>query len=421
MKRLILLLLFSLFYTCFSAFFLGVTQNEVKLYQSKISESYKSRLQLQGGTKRKVEPIVFIPGATGSALKMKMQNVPDKRWYCSRKSNKYFHVWLNLIRLLPIVSNCLLDNFQIQKKDGRYISREGITIKPITGLKGVKILEPRFPVIYFKPMLDYLKQFGYVEEKNIKAAPYDWRFGPSTFKEKGNYYDILKKIIEDTYEQNEKQKVHLISHSMGSPTTNVFLSQFVTPEWREKHIASHISLGGAFDGSIAIPIIVSQGSKIPTVDKMAIRNYARTSPGAAWLFPTRENQEEPLIITKNRNYTYKETKQYLEDMGIPHFYEMMQEQNKAGDKFADPKVPMYCIYGNDFPTAKTYIIENIHEKSKVERVMGLGDHTISKQSLEQCSKLPNAKTFTFKDMHHVLMMFDPRMWDIVLDITTKEF
>ncbi|TMW44429.1 hypothetical protein DOY81_010491, partial [Sarcophaga bullata] len=64
-----------------------------------------------------------------------------------------------------------------------------------------------------------------------------------------NFFINLKKLVEDTYEENHQTPVTFISHSMGSPMTLVFLQQ-QDFEWKQKYVARQISLAGAWAGSI---------------------------------------------------------------------------------------------------------------------------------------------------------------------------
>lgn len=59
----------------------------------------------------------------------------------------------------------------------------------------------------------------------------------------------LKKLVEDTYEENEKQPIILIAHSMGGPMSLFFLNQ-QTQAWKDRYIKTMVTLSGAWGGSV---------------------------------------------------------------------------------------------------------------------------------------------------------------------------
>lgn len=64
-----------------------------------------------------------------------------------------------------------------------------------------------------------------------------------------DFFNNLKKLVEDTYVQNNNQKVIFIVHSMGGPMSVLFF-QMMKESWKDKYIRSVVSLSGAFAGSI---------------------------------------------------------------------------------------------------------------------------------------------------------------------------
>ena len=74
----------------------------------------------------------------------------------------------------------------------------------------------------FGPVIRVLRGVGYTE-KNMAAAPYDWRIPPIYLQQRDQFYTKLMKMIEELYENNNNQKVVLLSHSMGYRTAHYFL------------------------------------------------------------------------------------------------------------------------------------------------------------------------------------------------------
>lgn len=62
-------------------------------------------------------------------------------------------------------------------------------------------------------------------------------------------YDLLKKDIEDRYEELHQRKVELISHSLGSVVLCYFLNKVVDQGWKDKYIGSFTMVAPATGGS----------------------------------------------------------------------------------------------------------------------------------------------------------------------------
>ena len=73
--------------------------------------------------------------------------------------------------------------------------------------------------IYFEDLTQFLEGLGYVDEKDLFGAPYDFRYGPIH----NPFFTLLKELIIHAYETNDQQPVILITHSLGSAWINYFL------------------------------------------------------------------------------------------------------------------------------------------------------------------------------------------------------
>ncbi|KAL9958911.1 hypothetical protein ACROYT_G035986 [Oculina patagonica] len=87
-------------------------------------------------------------------------------------------------------------------------------------------------------MVDKLVSWGYERGVTVRAAPYDFRYGPET-----EYLAKLKELIEDTYSANGNKKITLMSHSLGCPYSLVFLNK-QNKDWKDKYILQWITLSG---------------------------------------------------------------------------------------------------------------------------------------------------------------------------------
>jgi lysophospholipase-3 len=135
-----------------------------------------------------------------------------------------------------------------------------------------------------------------VSGKNLRAAPYDWRFGPQTFAKVD--WPCLRALIEDTYSTNNNSKgtasfshtpppflahqpttwwsraaVLAVSLSMGGPYFLGFLNQ-QTQAWKDKYLHSYVSLDGAFGGSpsATAALISLSSTRAPQFKDLIARN-----------------------------------------------------------------------------------------------------------------------------------------------------
>ena len=101
-------------------------------------------------------------------------------------------------------------------------------------------------------------------------------------------YQLLRNLVEVTYTMNGNASVHLLSHSLGGPYTNLFLVSYVSTAWKAQYIASHIQLSSPIMGSVpAIEGILSgpMYDYIPQFLPSLIVPAIRSFPSIAWMFP----------------------------------------------------------------------------------------------------------------------------------------
>lgn len=67
--------------------------------------------------------------------------------------------------------------------------------------------------------------------------------------ENQEFFVQLKKLIEDTYQENNQTSVMIVAHSMGGPMSLFFLNM-QTQEWKDKYIKSLVTLSGVWGGSM---------------------------------------------------------------------------------------------------------------------------------------------------------------------------
>lgn len=103
------------------------------------------------------------------------------------------------------------------------------------------------------PIIDNLVELGY-DTDNMAMASYDWRLALHHLEERDAFFSGIKSKVE-TFHKMHKEKVVLISHSLGGLVTYFFL-QWVTHDpagggldWVEKHLHASVNIAPAMLGS----------------------------------------------------------------------------------------------------------------------------------------------------------------------------
>lgn len=100
---------------------------------------------------------------------------------------------------IPASSHLSFTRLEFDNTTKQYHEIPGVEIKaPGFGdTDTVEYLDPSLKIDttnYFHNMVDYLvTHLGYVRSKTIRAAPYDWRFGPCEYGH--NYNSILHIVV----------------------------------------------------------------------------------------------------------------------------------------------------------------------------------------------------------------------------------
>lgn len=68
----------------------------------------------------------------------------------------------------------------------------------------------------------------------------------------------LERLIVETYEQNDQQRIVLLGHSMGNLYVQLLLSR-KPQQWKDKFIKSFISLGGPWGGAVKSIRLMTSG------------------------------------------------------------------------------------------------------------------------------------------------------------------
>jgi lysophospholipase-3 len=159
--------------------------------------------------------------------------------------NRYT-LWLAVTSLLPGAIDCWVDNIRLEwnASTETYSNAPGVFTRTLcftsagvltTFLSGspgfgdtssVESLDPdlKSQSTYMSKVVTALVAAGGVRNVSIRAAPYDFRYAPSS--EVGDkYIKDLQALVEETYTLNGNKKVVVLSHSMGCLYSLYFFNQ----------------------------------------------------------------------------------------------------------------------------------------------------------------------------------------------------
>ena len=224
--------------------------------------------------------------------------------------------------------------------------------------------------------------------------------------DKRGYYDQMKTLVENMYQQNGRQKVTIVAHSMGGPVTLYFLTSYpgVDQSWKNKYINAWVTLSGAWSGGVpTIPVVVTGTSKTPLFLKFfddLISNFlvpvTRTFESLSFLFPKASVfGNSVLISTPSREYTANDYKQLFSDIGYTNGYKMFQGVQKLNQGYPSPNVHTYCYYGVNVKTPVKYTYDKDFKRDNTVGLRessvqyGDGDGAVNTVSSEVCHKWTN--------------------------------
>ncbi|EFC44051.1 predicted protein [Naegleria gruberi] len=400
-----------------------------------------------------LSPLILLGGFGGSALNAQRTNAKEPHFWCESTTSEPFQVWANLNELIPhVTEECTVHDLTLDlrgqpRKLHPLDAGVSITGKDVGGLSGVNYItnyEFINQAVYMELLTSYLiKHGGYIGGKTLRAMTYDWRTGPIEWKSKrmnntGGDYDILQKLVEDTYYLNNGTQVSLLGHSLGAPFTQLFLATHVSKEWKQKFIKQFISVSGSYDGEIQSPILHMTGDTYGLffLSREQFKKMVRTFGSPSYMYPLKTPFTNYPMFQYTNNQTNQKANyfatvesygQFMKDASMTNGWELfMQESQSILDiKFAAPGVPTQCIYGSNnwTPTQYSYTGPKRMEEltsadiqaSRWER----GDDTLPDYCLEMCSQFKQEEkieTTVLPGAHHIGIMMEERFFIKLLEI-----
>lgn len=317
-----------------------------------------------------LNPVVLIPGLTGSRLVTKGRYFP----------NPTVPLWINLVMMglagetgtdteeenldLESVPEVVADvpPYKIDPKAARspdpwwkeqmQLDNDGITPikngddnRAARGLKAIsKVVSDLTPDFskgqdgnirdnrYFKPLIEAFQSKGYSEktddssEGNLLGAPYDWRTSPQGMSIRYDYFNWLKGQVEQMYDSNGQKPVVIVAHSMGNRVTQYFLQWVKNSHeeeegwgqaWIDKYIERYIAAAPPYLGAPMSVRLTSSNEvvKLASVAISGMREILQSFSFIPWLLPLPEAEREEYFNT--RHFVFLEKDGSTDPLDIP--------------------------------------------------------------------------------------------------------
>ena len=382
-----------------------------------------------------LHPVILVHGYEGTRLLYTVdRSVPNSPVLCPDKPANET-LWLNILNYVGPVSNgcwiqatsLVYDNFT-----RRSSSPPGVTVTTTDfgQLDGSEWLVPPplriYDTSYFYFMVEGLVGLGYRRNVNIRSAPYDWRKAPN---ENLQWFGNFRRLIEQTYYENNNSSVIILIHSMGSQFTYIFF-EHMPSWWKDRYIRSWIliapSLGGTFKyvyyyfGQGSYPSSLFPANNIPV----------RTFSSTAFLLPRAAAfGNEVLIRSSDGEYRSEiDYKRFFDQLNLPDAYNQWLDVSRLYDASrltAPGNFSIYCLIGTGKQTLERAVFNGpVSQLTSYEAVFGDGDAFVNSKSARICYKFGeqgkrNFARREFPNTDHLEMIRNEEPIRYVMDIVTS--
>ncbi|XP_038885620.1 lecithin-cholesterol acyltransferase-like 1 [Benincasa hispida] len=355
-----------------------------------------------------LHPLILIPGAGGNQLEARLtRDYKSSTLFCSRwnpimkDSQGWFRLWFSPTVLLAPYTDCFARRMTLHydKDLDDYRNEIGVQtrVDQFGSVQSLLYLDPNLKKItaYMAPLVDSLEAIGYVRDKTLFGAPYDFRYGlapeghPCEVGSK--FLKDLKELVEKASNSNGGKSVILMTHSLGGLFALQFLNRN-SPTWRRHFIKHLVALSTPWGGSVEGMRTFASGNTlgVPLVNPLRVRTEQRSSESNLWLLPnpTIYEHNTPIVITQNSNYTVDEIPRFLKDIGFEEgIYPYESRILPLMEQFQAPGVDLTCVIGGGVKTPETLLYGEKGFDEQPEMGYGDGDGTVNMVSLRALEKL----------------------------------
>ncbi|XP_023240594.1 group XV phospholipase A2-like isoform X1 [Centruroides sculpturatus] len=370
-------------------------------------------------------PVVIVPGDGGSQFKAKLNKPNVKHYFCDKKTNSYFTLWLNLEQMIPYILECWVDNMRLVYNNVTRTTSNSpgvdIIIPGFGETSTIEYIDPSRAKIssYFYEIVNILTATAnYTRGVNVRGAPYDFRKAPNELKE---YYERLKQLIEETYKINKNLRILMICHSLGCPITLYFLNN-QTLAWKDKYIKALVTLAAPWGGAVKALKAFASGDNlgVSLLDSLTVRGEERTNPSTAFLLPSNQfwKQDEVLSYTPVSNYTVSNYYKFFQDLKYQTGWDMWLDTHKLIHNLESPGVEIHCLYGTGLQTISQFYYKDMDSfpNSYPELEYGDGDGTVNVRSLRGCLRWTNIFYREYKSIDHMKILQHPPVLDYIRNL-----
>ncbi|KAK2960047.1 putative Phosphatidylcholine-sterol acyltransferase [Blattamonas nauphoetae] len=382
-------------------------------------------------------PFIIIPGLSGSGLEVKEKN-----------ETKWGRLWIDTLRTLPLVIRGWMKDikptFNATAMTYQSASHVDVRVKDFGGLQGVNYLDSRLGKLTqaYNPLTKALIEAGYVERKDLYAAPYDWRLVNVFGHAATAYYEDLKKLVETAFRANNNKKVVLCGHSAGGIVAHRFVtSGVVNQTWIDTYIFAVITSGAPFGGA---PMAFGYSASprkwmFPWIGASTISTLTQDCACLHWMIPNKNAFNDDYVVGQLktskgdivRNITMKNMTWTYDQANKSGVKTAIQRTRSITDQpLAQPKVMTHVMYSIGVNTTAGVILNatnprwwsDTHSDYYVD-----GDGTVPTVSLSVPRKWRDTslvKFHTYRGCDHMGIIQDAvpiaRILDIIAPATTAE-
>ncbi|ESO12856.1 hypothetical protein HELRODRAFT_159443 [Helobdella robusta] len=379
-----------------------------------------------------LRPIVMVPGLGGTQLEARLNRTSVPHWYCYRVSD-WFTLWLSVLELEA--ADCMVDNMRLFYVAENHTTRNNhgveIRVDRFGSTETIEWLDPfhtvgRSHFAYFTNIVESLIKAGYHRNVSVRGVPFDFRKAPN---EMDSLFKQMTKLVEETYELNNKTRIILMGHSMGNNFILYWLNR--QPQWwKDLYIDSLISLAAPWAGSVKTLRLMASGDSLGqsehVIKPIQARPLEQSMPSTAYLMPGPYwHKDEVLVMSPKRNFTNLDYEAFFESINHTDGFLMWKDTESLTKDLVDPNVKVHCIYGLMKVDITPAVLDYRKVKSKnwydeqPVTIYGPGDGTVNERSLKACNKWSNVEIKQLDDAEHLSILLDPRTMEIIFNIISR--